>query len=304
MLMKKNRKIAKRYLLLKGTDLYCYKDHNQFQLIFMHTLVGCFIEIYGTQTFNHDLVSIASFMRMGNPLSRGEAQLPSSLFKAVIKMSKSSKRVLYFESQDLRDQWMVTLRQAIGMEGRILDEVYRRGEKVLGRGAFGQVIEGEQIKFPRKKVAIKVIKKSGMTNDDLAAQQIELGILKACNHQNISKIIDVFEDSNYLYIVQEMIIGMDLCKYMIQGKRTEQENLKVMRKLFEGIDYMHSIGIVHRDIKLENIMIHQPTPEDPPIPKFIDFGLSTVLLVGESSSELYGTLAYCSPEIFLGLPYN
>lgn len=101
-----------------------------------------------------------------------------------------------------------------------------------------------------------------------------------------------------------MITGMDLCKYMMQGKRTEQENLKVMRKLFEGIEYMHSIGIVHRDIKLENIMIHQPTPEDPPIPKFIDFGLSTVLLAGESSSELYGTLAYCSPEIFLGLPYN
>jgi hypothetical protein len=64
---------------------------------------------------------------------------------------------------------MRTLRQAIGKDGRTLDEVYRRGDKVLGRGAFGQVIEGEQIKFPRKKVAIKLIKKSGMTNEDLAA---------------------------------------------------------------------------------------------------------------------------------------
>jgi len=77
-----------------------------------------------------------------------------------------------------------------------------------------------------------------------------------------------------------------------------------MKMLFEGLHYLHSLGIVHRDIKLENIMIHQPTPNDPPVPKFIDFGLSTVLLHGESSTELYGTLAYCSPEIFLGLPYK
>jgi calcium-dependent protein kinase len=51
-------------------------------------------------------------------------------------------------------------------------------------------------------------------------------------------------------------------------------------------------------------MIHQPTPFDHPVPKLIDFGLSTVLLTGETSTELYGTLAYCSPEIFLGLPYS
>ena len=135
----------------------------------MHTLVGCFIESYGQQNFNHELVSVASFVRLGSPQVFG-TQLPNSLFKIVIKMSKTSKRVLYFESQDQRNQWLQTLREALGNDGRQLDDYYRRTDKVLGKGAFGHVIEGEQIKFPRKRVAIKIIKKSGMTNDDLAAQ--------------------------------------------------------------------------------------------------------------------------------------
>lgn len=54
-------------------------------------------------------------------------------------------------------------------------------------------------------------------------------------------------------------------------------------------------------------MIHMPESPNMKqeiVPKLIDFGLSTVLMQGDSSTELYGTLAYCSPEIFLGFPYN
>ena len=138
----------------------------------MHTIVGCFIEAYGSQNFNHELVSVASFVRLGSPQLNfvGGNHLPSSLFKIVIKMSKTSKRVLYFESQDVRDQWLKILRDALGKDGRIIDDLYRRGDRVIGKGAFGQVIEGEQIKFPRRKVAIKIIKKSDMSNEDLASQ--------------------------------------------------------------------------------------------------------------------------------------
>jgi serine/threonine protein kinase len=59
---------------------------------------------------------------------------------------------------------------------------------------------------------------------------------------------------------------------------------------------MHSIGIAHRDIKFENIMLNKDQP------KFIDFGLSKILVVGETSNERNGTIAYSSPEILLG--YN
>ena len=52
MLMKRNRKIAKRFLILKGTDLYCFKDQTEQDLVFMNTIVGCFLEAFGSQHFN------------------------------------------------------------------------------------------------------------------------------------------------------------------------------------------------------------------------------------------------------------
>ncbi len=68
------------------------------------------------------------------------------------------------------------------------------------------------------------------------------------------------------------------------------------------------LGVAHRDIKLENIMMSNDAMSSflmgTSIPKFIDFGLSKVLLSDELSTDPYGTLMYCSPEIILGKPHN
>ena len=73
--------------------------------------------------------------------------------------------------------------------------------------------------------------------------------------------------------------------------------------------YMHEVlGVVHRDIKLENIMMSGETLKEflagEAVPKFIDFGLSKVLLPEEKSSDPFGTLIYCSPKIILGAPHT
>jgi calcium-dependent protein kinase len=66
---------------------------------------------------------------------------------------------------------------------------------------------------------------------------------------------------------------------------------------------LHSIGVCHRDIKFENIMIFS-RQDGEFIPKFIDFGLSKVFLEGETSADRFGTLVYTSPEILLGYTHS
>lgn len=82
---------------------------------------------------------------------------------------------------------------------------------------------------------------------------------------------------------------------------------RIMREIFTGLSYLHEIGIVHRDIKLDNIMMNVPTLEtsiEYAIPKLIDFGLATVLMPKETRCEGFGTIAYCSPEIISRKPYT
>jgi serine/threonine protein kinase len=138
-----------------------------------------------------------------------------------------------------------------------------------------------------------------MSDEELEFQMIELGILKSCFCKYVVEIIDVFEDASVLQIVQEYIDGVDLCTYLKVTQRTEKLVKVIMRRILAGVGYLQSIGIVHRDIKLENIMIAKDS-EGLPLPKIIDFGLSTILIRGETSRERYGTLVYSSPEILLG----
>ena len=95
----------------------------------------------------------------------------------------------------------------------------------------------------------------------------------------------------------------------ITDKKTLNEDLlkRIMLDIFTGISYLHEIGIVHRDIKLDNIMMNIPTADNSieyALPKLIDFGLATVLMPRETRTEGFGTIAYCSPEIILRKPYS
>ena len=91
--------------------------------------------------------------------------------------------------------------------------------------------------------------------------------------------------------------GKDLFEY---SKRrsfnySEKRTQEIIYQVLLGIKYLHEFGIVHRDIKLENIMMTDNT--DQAVPKIVDFGLSNIIGPSNTASEPFGTLGYISPEV-------
>ncbi|TNV87061.1 hypothetical protein FGO68_gene12550 [Halteria grandinella] len=180
----------------------------------------------------------------------------------------------------------------------------------IGLGQFGKVYlaHSKQVQrsvmtapyhkvLPGKKVAVKVIHKKNDSKLLLETQINEIEILRVCNHQNVK-----------IYIVMEYIDGVDLIHYIKKKKRlTDNEMQDISVQIVEGVKHLHELGIVHRDLKLENIMVvsdQDNKGEERIRVKLIDFGLAKILTSLEKTTQWCGTLSFCSPEIVREQPYN
>jgi serine/threonine protein kinase len=145
-------------------------------------------------------------------------------------------------------------------------------------------------KLTRKKVAIKIINKQNILPRDYELLKSEIEILKVCQHPNIIKMYDVIENTNYIYIIMDYCGGGDLFKYFTDRKyRLDEKRVcEIIHKLATSLYYLHSYGIIHRDLKLENIMMLS-TDEDSDI-KLVDFGLSKVIGPNEFCNDPFGTI--------------
>ena len=118
-----------------------------------------------------------------------------------------------------------------------------------------------------------------------------------CQHPNIIKLMDVFESHAHYYIVLEYMQGSDLFEYMQKRAFNVSENRvkTITKQIAEGLIYLHNYGIMHRDLKLENIMMSDTS--DTATIKLVDFGLSKFVGPNGTSSETYGTIGYVAPEV-------
>jgi len=125
-----------------------------------------------------------------------------------------------------------------------------------------------------------------------------------CQHQNIIKLLDLFESSNHYFIVLEYMQGKDLFDYIAKRNYSlpEERAKVVIFQVLQGVRYLHRFGIVHRDLKLENIMMSNST--DRAVPKIVDFGLSKIIGPNETATEPFGTLGYVAPEVLKKQPYS
>ena len=128
--------------------------------------------------------------------------------------------------------------------------------------------------------------------------------MKLCHHPNIIRLIDHLENNDYIYIVSEYIEGGTLYDYFKLKKNDfkEKEAANIIRQIAYGIFYLHSYGIVHKDLKPTNIMITEQS--DSGIVKIGDFGVSKIISPNECIIETSGTLKYMAPEVVLCRPHG
>lgn len=176
---------------------------------------------------------------------------------------------------------------------------YKFGRQ-LGRGAFGKVNLGVHI-LTGKTVAIKSFKLNDKEINSIRRRlHLETQLMKTLNHLNVLKMYETFETTNYLMIVVEFISGGDLLSFLRKRNKVSEPVAKFLfKQLMEGLKYMHSQGIIHRDVKLDNILLDADSSI-----KLCDLGVSKLIKQGEIMTEQCGTPAYIAPEIISGEGYS
>ncbi|CAH0724620.1 unnamed protein product, partial [Brenthis ino] len=129
---------------------------------------------------------------------------------------------------------------------------------------------------------------------------LELSLLMTLDHPNIVSVIDVFENEKYFQMVMEKHgAGMDLFEFIERRPRLDEPLLShIFRQIGHAVEYLHSLNILHRDIKDENVIIDNKFHV-----KLIDFGSATFMSKDTLFSTFYGTTEYCSPEVLAGNKY-
>ena len=169
--------------------------------------------------------------------------------------------------------------------------------RLIGQGAFGKVNIGLNILTGRV-VAIKSFNKKSLSTNGENMKKIlsETDLMKKLNHPNVTKILEMFEDEEYILIAMEYINGGNLFSFVKKRRKLSEKTAKFLfRQIILGIKHIHSKKIVHRDIKLENILIDLNNNI-----KICDFGIGRILK--NEKQLLYdkcGTPMYMAPEILL-----
>lgn len=199
-----------------------------------------------------------------------------------------------------RDDWVNRIHIETGY--RWFDDYYEAGE-LLGSGAYGQVLKAKDRKTGRI-AAVKIISKEAMEAKCEVRIRREIDILRVINHENLLKLYDVFETNDRIYLVTEIVTGGPLFAWLegLNFQIPEATARSLTRDIAKGLAYLHSYGIVHRDIKLENILLDTSGPEVKA--KVIDYGLSCFLGPGQKTNEPVGTLKYVAPEIISRMQYR
>jgi calcium-dependent protein kinase len=187
--------------------------------------------------------------------------------------------------------------------GRPIEEVYDgiHTGPVLGSGISGLVRLAVH-KATGLKYAVKVLDLGLVdTVEGLKQLREEIFIMCQLDHPNIVRLEEVYESHSEIYLVQELCLGGELFDRLDEQPDyhyTEAECARLVKQMLSAVRYLHSKGIIHRDLKLENFLFS--STEMTSELKMIDFGLSKHFRYGEVQHEAVGTPYTVAPEVIRG----
>ncbi|ODV79324.1 Pkinase-domain-containing protein, partial [Suhomyces tanzawaensis NRRL Y-17324] len=200
---------------------------------------------------------------------------------------------------------------AVGLKRRTKKFTEFKVIKDMGEGAYGKVVLAEHNDDPVYKIIIKCIDKERILVDtwvrdrNLGTIPSEIQVMAFLNdkpHPNIMKIIDFFEDLKYYYLETPIFgdpPGIDLFDYIeVKKDMSELECQFIFKQIVSAIYHLHNNGIVHRDIKDENVIV-----DENGLIKLIDFGSAGYTKQGPFD-VFVGTIDYASPEVLRGEKYE
>ena len=178
---------------------------------------------------------------------------------------------------------------------------YKLLEKI-GEGGMAVVYMAEQQKPLRRRVALKIIKLGMDTQQVIARFEAERQALAMMDHPNIAKVFDAgTTDTGRPFFVMELVRGLSLTDYCDKKLLSTRERLDLFLQVCDAIQHAHQKGIIHRDIKPNNVMV--TLHEGKPLPLVIDFGIAkatsqrlTEKTVFTRYAQMIGTPEYMSPE--------
>jgi serine/threonine-protein kinase len=172
-----------------------------------------------------------------------------------------------------------------------------RIERLLGRGGMSEVWLARDERLGRD-VALKLMQPGPALAGDF---EREAGIVASLRHPSIVTVHDAGEEDGRRYIVMELVDGVSLRERLrSQGALSPDETAKLGVAIAGALSYAHPRGVLHNDVKPENILIDADGA-----PRLTDFGAATVTgatLDADGAAHLMGTVAYVAPEVLQGVP--